>query len=78
MIEIYGASRCGYCRKAKDLCEANQVKFEYYDVDQANYKQELFDRMDVKPETIPQIFVDNKLLPGGFTALKEHLTQKAA
>lgn len=78
MIEIYGAKWCGFCRRAKQLCEMKDVEFEYYDVDDGNRKQELFDRMVEKPETIPQVFVNNEHLPGGFNGLEQYLKEKAA
>ena len=77
MIEIYGAKWCGFCRKAKSLCERLEIEFEYHDVDTDDHKQNLFDRMDTKPETIPQIFVDGNHLVGGYNGLVEHLKEKA-
>jgi glutaredoxin len=75
MIEIYGAKWCGYCRKAKALCETLGVEFEYHDVDAGNHKEQLFERMDTKPETIPQIFIDGQHLAGGYTGLVKHLEE---
>ena len=77
-IEIYGAKWCGYCQRAKQLCEMKDVDYQYHDVDEGNNKQDLFDRMTEKPETIPQVFVDGKHLPGGFTGLETYLKEKAA
>jgi len=76
MIEIYGAKWCGHCRKAKALCEELKMEFEYHDVDTEDHKQILFDRMDTKPETIPQIFVEGNYLAGGYTGLVAHLREK--
>lgn len=78
MIEIYGAPWCGYCRQAKALCEQRGVEFKYYNVDEGSHKEQLFERMETPPKTIPQIFVDNELLEGGFTGLQQHLKEKAA
>lgn len=78
MIEIYGAAWCGYCNKAKQLCESLDVKFNYYDVDKDDNKAKLFARMETPPQTIPQIFVDDEHLEGGFTGLQQHLEEKAA
>jgi glutaredoxin 1 len=75
MIEIYGAQWCGHCTRAKDLCNSREVEFTYYDVDENDNKQNLFDRMDEKPETIPQIFIDGDFFPGGFLGLRQHFNR---
>lgn len=75
MIEIYGAEWCGHCTRAKDLCDSREVDYTYYDVDQGDHKQTLFDRMDEKPETIPQIFINGDFVAGGFLGLRQHFNK---
>ena len=33
MIKLFGADWCGPCQSVKQLLEANNVKYEYFDVD---------------------------------------------
>jgi len=33
-VTLYALSTCGWCRKTKELLDANQVQYEYIDVDQ--------------------------------------------
>jgi len=73
-IEIYGAEWCAYCKKAKALCENKSVDFDYIDVDDTANLKELEIRLGFKAKTVPQIFVDGALLPGGFSGLERELT----
>ncbi len=33
-VTLYALSTCGWCRKTKELLDANQIQYEYIDVDQ--------------------------------------------
>lgn len=64
MVTIYGAPWCNWCQKAKALAEQYQLDFEYKNVDNDFYKQELRSLApDVK--TIPQIWWHERHV-GGF------------
>ncbi|MBV36231.1 MAG: glutaredoxin [Rickettsiales bacterium] len=78
MIEIYGAENCSYCQQAKQLCEMKGVEYEYYDINTGNYREAMMERLETPPRTIPQIFVDDKHVEGGFTGLLEYFDKKAA
>lgn len=72
-IEIYGAAWCSACKQVASYCEDNSLAYDYIDIDQKPNLQMLEERMGVKPRTIPQIFLDNTLVPGGVMGLKEKL-----
>lgn len=65
MIVIYGAPNCGWCTKAKALAENMSLQYEYRDVSDDAFKQELKAR---KPDckTIPQIWWNDNYI-GGYT-----------
>jgi glutaredoxin len=73
--EIYGASWCTFCKSAIKLCEANEIQVEYLDVDNEATLKTLEERVGGKIKTVPQIFLDGKFIPGGFTGLKQELAK---
>jgi len=73
--EIYGAPWCTFCKQAIRLCEANEIPYDYLNVDDEATLKTLEERMGSKVKTIPQIFLDGKFIPGGFTGLKQELSK---
>jgi glutaredoxin 3 len=66
-IEIYTASYCPYCTRAKELLTSKNVEFISYDVEHDDLlRQECIERSGRR--TIPQIFIDNFHV-GGFDDL---------
>jgi len=67
-IKIVTSGWCTYCEAAKKLLRDNGL--DYTEVD-------LADSFDLMAEhnlrTVPQIFVNEKLLAGGYTGLKESI-----
>jgi glutaredoxin len=74
-VEIYGAEWCAYCKQAVQLCESQSIEYEYIDVDESGNMKALQERMGTPARSIPQIFVDDAFLPGGFTGLKQELAK---
>ncbi len=74
-IEIYGAEWCGFCKQAKKLCEDRELQFEYIDIDDTANLRSLEERLGSKVRTVPQIFMNGNLVPGGFTGLQAELTR---
>lgn len=72
-VDIYGAEWCVYCKQAVKLCEGKAVQFEYIDIEQGDNLAQMEQRMGGKVKSIPQIFLDNEYVPGGFTGLKQKL-----
>ena len=74
MMIIYGKEKCPYCEWAKDLATKLGAEFEYKDVHTGNNLAELKSLVpDVK--TVPQIFIDDKLI-GGYTEYLEYTKAK--
>ena len=71
--EIYGSDHCGFCKQAVALCERKGIQYDYYDVDTGSHLSDLSTRMGSTPRTIPQIYLDNEHVQGGFTGLKTKL-----
>lgn len=74
-IEIYGAEWCNFCKQAVSLCESKAVVYEYIDIDETANLRMLEERMGSKVRTVPQIFLDGNLVPGGFTGLQQELAK---
>lgn len=55
MITIYGAPWCSWCMKAKKLAEDYQLDYEWRNVDNDHYKQQLKILLP-SAKTIPQIW----------------------
>ena len=68
-IEIYSKDYCPYCTQAKALFEDKGAEFVEYDVTNDSEKQkEMMERSEGKLMTVPQIYIDDKLI-GGFSDL---------
>lgn len=69
MYIIYGADKCPFCNKAKDLLDNNNKQYVYYDITDKKTKimNELADKTN-NQRTVPIIF-DNQKFIGGYTEL---------
>ena len=67
MVVIWGIPNCGFCEKAKAICEQYELKHEYVEVDDI---VKLNDLRNILPDfkTFPQIFWHDKHI-GGYTEL---------
>ena len=67
MITIYGKPDCGWCERAKKICEDHKLEYEYKNIVNLHYKTELFQKLpDVK--TVPQIWMNDNYV-GGYEGL---------
>lgn len=69
MYIVYGADKCPYCKKAKELLEANNKEYVYYDI--TNKKTETMDELAPQTNnqrTVPIVFDGEKFI-GGFNEL---------
>tara|TARA_Y100000816_G_C25961209_1_gene501616 strand:+ start:411 stop:647 length:237 start_codon:yes stop_codon:yes gene_type:complete len=71
MIKIYGKPGCNSCVKAKALCEQENLKYQYMELDKDFTREELLE-MFPNAKTFPQIIVEEKGI-GGYEKLKQHL-----
>lgn len=74
-VEIYGAEWCSYCKQAVKLCETKGITFDYIDIDETPNLRQLEERVGAKVRTVPQIFLDGRLVQGGFTGLQQELAK---
>lgn len=67
-IKIYTTSHCPYCDAAKRLLNERGFSYEEIDVSDPEKKMELKNKTGWR--TVPQIFIDEKLI-GGYQELLE-------
>jgi glutaredoxin len=68
---IWSKYNCPYCDQAKALLKNKGIPFEEKKIGDGYTKEELLEAIPTA-RTVPQIFLDDKLI-GGFTELNEHL-----
>jgi glutaredoxin len=68
-IEIVTSEWCDYCSAAKELLRENG--FQYIELELEN-SLDIMSKYNLR--TVPQIFVNGKLLEGGYTGLKESIS----
>lgn len=77
-VTIFGRPGCGYCRRAKDLCEIKELNYKYIDIHEAGISKADLEKTIGKPvETVPQVFIGQQHI-GGFTELNARLSDFAA
>jgi glutaredoxin len=67
MITVYSKNNCPFCDRAKALLESKDIPFKVIKMeDEPNAKEFL---MEQGLRSVPQIFKDGVLLPGGYQGL---------
>ena len=70
---IFGRADCGYCVRAKQLLENNDLEMKWIDIQQEGISKADLEKTIGKPvETVPQIFHGQKHI-GGYTELAEYV-----
>jgi glutaredoxin len=64
---------CPYCDQAKALLKQKGLEFEERKIGDGYTKEDLLEAVPTA-RAVPQIFIDEKHI-GGFTELKQHLTE---
>mgnify|MGYP003323013038 FL=1 len=72
---VWSKYHCPYCDQAKALLKQRGIPFEEKKIGDGYTKEELLEAVP-GARTVPQIFLDDKLV-GGFNELKQHLTESA-
>ena len=73
-VEIYTWRFCPFCIRAKSLLEKKNIIFKEHKIDgDDNARELMIDRANGK-RTVPQIFIDDKLI-GGYTDLVENYSE---
>jgi len=68
---VWSKDACPFCVQAKALLELKGIEFEERNVSKDWTREQLLEAVP-DARTLPQIFLDNKLV-GGFTELRKHL-----
>ena len=67
-VTLYALSTCGWCRKTKELLDANQVQYEFIDVDQCqgDERAEVSSKVrELNPRgSFPTVQVDGEVVAG--------------
>ncbi|ARN74216.1 GrxA family glutaredoxin [Oceanicoccus sagamiensis] len=75
---IFGKESCGFCRRAKELCEIKGLEYRYVDIEKEGIGQADLEKTVGGPvTTVPQIFHGQSHI-GGFDALERFLSEHAA
>jgi glutaredoxin len=67
MITIYSKNNCPFCDRAKALLESKEVPFNVINIEEQPEHRETL--VDMGLRSVPQIFKDGVLLPGGYQGL---------
>jgi glutaredoxin len=68
---VWSKDACPFCVQAKALLESRGIQFEERNVSKDWTREQLLEAVP-NARTLPQIFLDDKLV-GGFTELRKHL-----
>ena len=68
---VWSKDGCSHCVQAKALLESKDIEFEERNVSKDWTREQLLAAVP-NARTLPQIFLDDKLV-GGFTELRKHL-----
>ena len=68
---VWSKDQCSFCVQAKNLLNSKNIEFEERNINH-NYTREQLLEAVPNARTVPQIFIDDKLI-GGFTELRQHL-----
>ena len=72
-VEIYSKSNCSYCVMAMNFFDSKGIPYEVYSADDPNIFEEMLSR-NPQARTVPQIFIDDKLI-GGYTDLVKKFSE---
>ena len=67
MITVYSKNNCPFCDRAKALLESKDIPFTVIKMEDQPDAREFL--MDQGLRSVPQIFKDGVLLPGGYQGL---------
>lgn len=70
---VWSKYQCPYCEQAKMLLKQNGIQFEERKIGDGYTREDLLEAVP-DARTVPQIFLDERLI-GGFTELKKFLEQ---
>ena len=69
-VTVYSTADCVFCARAKTMLDKWQIPFDEIRIDDSHDRMKEFVRVTNGARTVPQIFIDGKLI-GGFSELAE-------
>lgn len=77
-VTIYGRPSCGFCVRAKDLCENRGFPFRFIDIiEEGMTKADLAKIVGRPVQTVPQILVGEAYI-GGYDEFSKYVIQRDA
>lgn len=77
-VTIFGRASCGFCVRARQLCEINEFPYRYVDIEvEGISKADLSQTIGKPVHTVPQIFVGDEHV-GGFDDFSGYLDRAGA
>jgi len=74
-ITIFGKESCGFCRRAKEVCEIRSLPYQYVDIEKEGVSKADLEKTIGKPvTTVPQIFHGQQHI-GGFESFENFLAE---
>ena len=70
---VWSKNQCPYCDQAKALLTQKGIEFEEKKIGDGYTKEDLLEAVPTA-RTVPQIFLDDKLI-GGFTELRQYIQE---
>lgn len=73
-IQIYGAKNCSSCNTAKDVCKANNIAYDYHELDSDYVMSDLMEMCEENNIPLPRKFpliLDNLFEPITLEELKQ-------
>jgi glutaredoxin len=67
MLTLYTKNNCAYCVKAKTLLDNKGIKYEIKDIETDPSLRDFLVNQGLR--SVPQIFLDNELINGGYNGL---------
>ncbi len=75
-VTIFGREGCGFCSRAKELCEIKALEYRYIDIHKEGISKADLEKTIGKPvATVPQIFRGQQHI-GGYTEFAQLLRQE--
>ena len=68
---VWSKDHCPYCINAKNLLDAKGIEYEERNISQGEWTKEQLLESVPEARTVPQIFIDDKLI-GGYDQLKNY------
>ena len=69
-VTVYSTDSCVICARAKTMLDKWQIPFDEIRIDESHERMKEFARVTNGARTVPQIFIDDRLI-GGFSELTE-------